>query len=516
MSPNERTFLTGAESGHVVVISIGTAAAAVKSILTSADSFDFEVVELTENDGLADQLARLAASPDPTRSGPDAAGVRVPDAVLVLGDTSVADPVAQAVAALAGNGPTARKRVWPAFVAGDPAELNAFDDALDELSDSDCDAVLMLTHAPSPEQAAQTLLAWLTVKLPAPASVLGQLPDASGRICRYVALGYEQVSPVAAPERAESGGDDTTAADSDAGDDLPDAEVAARLAACGEQLEQAVRTLAPAVALHERRDALDAAMAATDLASVIAAAQDLALATDTDIHPAVAALTAELAGEAAQTEPKPPAMTSVPDATVAGEPAGEPAGESRDALAPQPPSLTAALAAALAAYVVVAGRTGFGRMVSGGRRRQAGATLAAAADALVTEAERTWIAQAQHELRPAVRSAILQRRSAARAAAAETARRQAATAAEDWRADVERAVAGGRTWQHVDASRVTRSWGAGPAAPRKYVIGSGATFDSVIDLTDPGEPCLRVTTPTGTAAVIVLTAQYGLPLTALA
>lgn len=512
MSPNERTFLTGAESGHVVVISIGTAAAAVKSILTSADTFDFEVVELTENDGLADQLARLAASPDPTRSVPDAAGVRVPDAVLVLGDTSVADPVAQAVAALAGNGPTARKRVWPAFVAGDPAELNAFDDALDELSDSDCDAVLMLTHVPSPERAAQTLLAWLTVKLPAPASVLGQLPDASGRICRYVALGYEQVSPVTAPEGTESGGDDTTAADRLACDDVADAEVAAHLAACGEQLEQAVRTLAPAVALHERRDALDAAMAGTDLASVIAAAQDLALATDTDIHPAVAALTAELAGEAAQAEANPAAMTSVPDATVAGEPAGEPAGESRDALAPQPPSLTAALAE----YVVVAGRTGFGRMVSGGRRRQAGATLAAAADALVTEAERTWIAQAQHELRPAVRSAILQRRSAARAAAAETARRQAATAAEDWRADVERAVAEGRTWQHVDASRVTRSWGAGPAAPRRYVIGSGATFDSVIDLTDPGEPCLRVTTPTGTAAVIVLTAQYGLPLTALA
>ena len=56
------------------------------------------------------------------------------------------------------------------------------------------DLVLMMTGTASSSEKAAALGAWLHVKI-CPPSVLGELPDIDGRICRYVAIGSGTVAP---------------------------------------------------------------------------------------------------------------------------------------------------------------------------------------------------------------------------------------------------------------------------------------------------------------------------------
>lgn len=496
MSPPEYTALAGAAAGRVAIVAIGPAADAIAQLMAKYEPFDFAITSIGVGGNVAEHIAAGVRPQSDT-------SVSTPSGILVIGDTAHAELTTHAVRALAADRePNARLRIWPVFVNGDPTKLSEFDATLDELPDANCDAVLMLTHVPNPEQAARALLAWLTVKLPAPASVLGQMPDAAGRICRYVALGCELLP---APFDADTVG--SGVADGEAGDEAAELELDS--VALSRRLGAAAGSLPAIVVLRERRAALDAAMQAAELTAVIEAHQQLVRAGDVEVRAQLELLATDLAAAAMLAH----------ETGREGDADSEPRTSDRDdpvqATADSAEGSTLSFAAALAEYVIVAGKTGFGRMVSGGRRRLATANLAASADAFVTGVEQEWIIQGEQVLHCAVLAAADQARlAAAEAATTESAARTTAAGA-SWREQLESAVATGRTWQGVDPSRVVRSWGAGAAAPRRYVIGSGELLDTVIDLTDGAEPCLRVITPTDGAAVTVLTAQYGLPLSAL-
>lgn len=529
MSPTENTALVGAIAGRVAVFAIGPVALAIAQHMSNHQPFEFSITSIGIDDNVGERVAAgLLLHSGSAVSAPGSA-VSAPGSVLLIGDTAQAELTTATVQALARDGgPNTRLRIWPVFVSGDPSELDEFDATLDELPDANCDAVLMLTHVPGPEQAARALLAWLTVKLPAPASVLGQMPDAAGRICRYVALGSELVAALrdtdegaktGAAENSDSAVSGGLAAAIGVATQRPDPLEVSELLG---RLQTALNEQPGMVALRDSRAMINTAMDAANLTAVVEAHQQLVMAGDADIRMELDALTTELvvaagreSGRATETAdtPAPSALDDHLGLATSGtaDTGGTRAAAPSQAGPPSKPSL----ATALAQYLVVAGKTGLGRMVSGGRRRQAAVDLAAAADAFVAGVEQAWIAQGEQLLHAAVLAGAERARAAAVAgAAAESAAR--ATAAEArWKTQVEGAMATGNTWQGVDESRVVRSWGSGAAAARRYVIGSGELLETVVDLTDGSEPCLRVITATATEAVTVLTAQYGLPLSAL-
>ncbi|MGB2970330.1 MAG: hypothetical protein WBB77_10385, partial [Candidatus Nanopelagicales bacterium] len=181
------------KSSPVVVVAVGAKAAEIRDELLATQQGLVVGIDATSG---AD--TDIAAVVNKLRELRPAAGepAAVP-AVLIAAATSDCDDVLSMLVALRQLEPDLRPRVWPAFVAGDAWDLEAFDLALDEEGSGLCDLALVTIGAPSVAAAAQALGAWVQIKAPAPASVLGELPDAQGRICRYVALGAQSVESVA-------------------------------------------------------------------------------------------------------------------------------------------------------------------------------------------------------------------------------------------------------------------------------------------------------------------------------
>lgn len=486
--------LTGAEDARVSMIAPDAAGRAVGELLVPRSGFSAHLHS-------AGQEAGHAAG----QEAGDSVGTDGESAVLILAHTGSARAVAEIVSELAGGrSDTGRLRVWPVFVAGSPADLTDFDAALDELPPGSADLVLVLTAAPSPEAAAEALFAWLTVKLPAPASVLGRLPDATGRTCRYVALGLTIGSGPPQLSGGLPGG--TDASEQTSGFDharVPapaeiDHEVAVEALAF-EWADRLTGDLAalPAVGqLHAARKRLADAVHVLDPRAALEAERELAGAAGRDVSHAVGGLVAGIRGEASD--------GSGDEAPAPG--AGFDDDSGREVLRQS--------AGAVAEFALLAGRSGWGRMWAKRKMALAAEQVRDAADAVVALAESRFSALAAELILRAAEATVHELAVREAAEAASRSRVEAERLTEDRRRELADATRAGRVWNNVNEVAVQRVWGGGLPEPRRYLIG-GEVADSVVDLTDPANPCLRVTSAHCEGRDRVLVAQYGLSLPAL-
>lgn len=480
-------MLVGAMSADIGVIAIGSTATRIARSIGRHPGFSCEIKHLDPSVAHVDerQIADLSAFGPAT------------DAILVLAATSASGAVAQLITAISDLRESGgRVRVWPAFVEGDASSLADLDDALDGLPGAACDAVLVLTSVPSASSAAAALSAWLTVKIPAPAGVLGQLPDVSGRTCRYVALGMETVD-------AQSLADIDTSA-SPAPTRAAGLEHGSLLAELIDRLDAAFGAAEAVVDLRQRRDRLQEAIKNGDAAQVLACERELVGLGSADPEPWLHQLVDSVVAESADT---------IDQLADGGEnpPARQGAGPAEGGTTADPTRL----AGAVTEYVLVNGKTGLGRLMARARRRAAATALDAAAYEFAHQAERVWSAAGAMLVQRAAQKAAARAASVRMRSLSDAQARDSAAATSRLRAEVEEAVTTVGVWQAVNADGIERTWGLGAPAPRRYVIGSAELLEPVIDLTEDSGPCLRVVSANNDKSVAVLVVQYGLPLSAL-
>lgn len=503
----------------VAVISIGKDAQKVALGLDSLYPAALPTTDLAEPSETASMAAAAVASLEATRGG-DGSGSGLP-AILILASTADGEQVANLVKAIREQTMTLRPRVWPTFVSGDSADLATFDARLDDLGPGACDLVLMM-NGPATQTAKTTALgAWLHVKMPAPPSVLGELPDIDGKICRYVAIGSQTVSP-ATPDPVPS----TVVAptvDSEALTAVVQQELLNRAA----QTPEVLALNNAATALCDAAESLDApALLRTEnqFAQLLADVAGRLPVTLGDALPAIIAAQLADAQSRSIAEPAPMAAATDQVAVAATEPTvGQSAAGADDRTG------------AVSQLVLLTSKGGLSKMFA--RSRMAGVAQAVAeaarqdatksVDSVVQQVCSTVPAQVDEVL--ANRAALLEeeRKTAALA--------DSQTADDSWRT----ALAGCREqvalWPRVDASGVRRSWGGSAPSPRQYIVGSAAALrglpedDDALSVVDGGT---RFTPRQGEADVTgeidlrdatrsqqerhatVLLAQYGLPLAA--
>ncbi|MEI8083247.1 MAG: hypothetical protein WCI74_15525 [Actinomycetes bacterium] len=494
------------------VVSFGDAAGSVAEVV--ADRYP-TLGHVSAGDS-AGALAADVLAPTEPRSGSASEQGSLP-AVVLLAGTESAGEVMELMTAIRDAQPALKPRVWPAFVAGDVQDLIEFDHQLDQAGPGLCDVVLVLMGAPSAADQADALGAWLHVKMPAPSSVLGELPDSQGRICRYVAVG--------------STGIEIPDSDADLPDDLPAPDEEAITRGIRDELPEAVWTLSVVVAAQQALEALREAGAAADPAAILRKENlfTTALTTVADglpdmLRQYVAGRVGELLG----------ANPVVIDLRNTGALEGV---EGLPSLPTPPPGPTLAdRSEQVSALLLLTSKGGLGRLFGKGK-------VAAASEALVTACQQDLeavvaasVAVVATQVSHLVAAAIgVQRRNhqiaVKRAQVERGGRRRAA-----WDFSIEKARSRATVWTPIETAGITRSWGGQVPAPRRYLVGSADVVKhaaerddtmTVIDLRGPlapesdgsEAPQGQATTVDGAASgesrAVVLVAQYGLPLAAL-
>ena len=495
--------ITSAQLLPAAIVAIGRDAAAIASAATGHYPATVTAVDVIEPVG-APQLAAELLSSLGAAASDSGSGSGLP-AIVVLAHTSQATAVTELLVALRAQAATIRPRVWPTFVAGDPSTLGEFDVAVDQLGTGSCDLVLMMTGTASSSEKAAALGAWLHVKMPAPPSVLGELPDIDGRICRYVAIGSGTVSPDAA------GAVPTVVATPPPVDyeQLADA-VRARLSA----------TAAKAVSVTAANDAASALCAAAedlDAAALLRAENNLANALADVSRQLSKTLSDALGGIISEELESPTGQIESEDEQGAHEEVpGSGAADDRTA--------------AVSQLVLLTSKGGLTKMLSRSRMAAVAQSISAAARRDVDDTLRRAVDQANHEVPDRINAAIdarerqlIQLREAAELADAQLVDKV-------WRDALVNCRKAVSLWPQVSTSGIRRSWGGSVPAPRQYVVGSQAALRalpeddealSIIDLRDrdeqaaPGKIDLRDgVRGIGQRHATVLLAQYGLPLVA--
>lgn len=516
--------ITSAQLLPAAIVAIGADAAKVgeqlgehyESMLTTVD-------EVTSAD--AGELAQQTLAALQERGTAAGVGQGLP-AIAVLATTSQWQDVAEFIAALRQQPSTLRPRVWPTFVGGDSGALADFDARLDELGTGACDLVLMMNGDAEPSAKAGALGAWLHVKMPAPPSVLGELPDVSGKICRYVAIGSRSLGDVEAtgvePEQ-----------------ESVTADAAVVIPAVKSALVAAANKTVSVIAANDAASALCAAAEDLDASALLRAESHLAQAL-TDVSRQLSKQLSDSLPQLVEVELEVAVGGDAERGSAAGDEVkreSAESGETGDQAAAADGSASLGAPAedrteAVSQLVLLASKGGLSKMFSRSRMTGIAQSVSAAArrdvDAVVQKA----IAPVAHQIPDQVAAGIA-RREEQHQAARDAQQTQAALESDDqWR----RALAACRDevalWPAVDTSNVRRSWGGSAPAPRQYVVGSESALRglpddddslSVIDLRDsvaptgsavpavdlresgPREPSRRAT---------ILLAQYGLPLTA--
>ncbi|MEI6622709.1 MAG: hypothetical protein WCP28_12465 [Actinomycetes bacterium] len=439
-------------------------------------------------------------------------------AVLLVAGTESAAEVLGVMTAIRDAQPAMKPRVWPAFVSGDVEGLGTFDQQLDQAGPGLCDIVLVLMGAPSAADQADALGAWLHVKMPAPASVLGELPDSQGRICRYVAVG--------------STGIEIPEADSAIPADLPAPDAEAITHDVRGELPEAVWTLSIVICAQQALAALREAGAAADPAIILRRENVFANALAAVADDLPNTLRQYVAGRVGDLLGASPVVIDLRNTTALGDLEGLPS------LPPTPPAPTLAdRSEQVSALVLLASKGGLGKLFGKGKIALASEALAAACqldlEAVVGASVSVVNSQVSHLVAAAVG---VQRRShqiaVQRAATERGGRRRAA-----WDFSIEKARSRATIWTPIETAGITRAWGGQVPAPRRYLVGSADVVKhatdrddsmTVIDLRGPlasdsgaGEPGEKVQSaqtdplPGVESRAVVLVAQYGLPLAAL-
>lgn len=502
------------------ITSVQLLPAAIVAIGTEADSIAsgtgpqypatvhrFESIDGTQAAELATQL--LAELQMDASSA--ARGTGLP-AIVILASTSNAASVVELLRVLRAATPAVRPRVWPAFVAGNSSELVGFDADIDALGQGACDLVLMMNGTASSSEKAAALGAWLHVKMPAPPSVLGELPDVDGKICRYVAIGSGTVAPSA---------DEMPTVDpvEDAQVDIDDVTAAVR-----QRLTQAAAKSVSVTAANDAASALCAAAEDLDASALLRAENHLAQALSDVSRQLSKALTDSLT-----------AIIDV-ELSTAGS-TGSDEDVSVDTLDEKEASVANAAedrTAAVSQLVLLASKGGLTKMLSRSRMAAISQSVSAAARRDVDAAVARAVDQVQHQLPDCIKAALAEREQSRRDERESA--RLAGVQKEDsaWREAMTNCRNSVTLWPKVDASGVRRSWGGSAPAPRHYVVGSELALRvlpdddealSVIDLRDIAARAgasksdesidLRDNARRGDERrATVLLAQYGLPLAA--
>ncbi len=456
--------LSFTQSPVVGVVSVGQTAEQVAQLLGEAYP-----VRLTR----IDDLAALASTNQASRPALSA--------VVLLASTQDSGDVVAALSTLRGIPSTIRPRIWPTFVAGDPALLADFDCALDEADSPMADVVLMVTKSPSAQHQADALAAWLRVKVPAPASVLACLPDSAGRTCRYVALGATEV---AAPHALDEAG----ALDA----------VTSLIAVAQEELAERAPKLEPVENLASAAAGLADAAREAEPAKILRA--DRALATAVTL--ARGALPDELAEIARHSVGVGVAHLPTDDVRLALILDAV----TTDSVSVQvaAPELQVELADAVSGLVIAASRGGLAKVLRRSKINDLANLVSEAATTLTTSVVNAAVAAAQLGVADIAASAL---REAVRQGALQQDEERLAK----WNDVVAAGCATTNVWPTLWTEGVTRSWGGGVPAPRYYVVGSTEVVLALKEQTD----VLTVIDLREPTTAVVLVAQYGLPLAAL-
>jgi len=505
-----------------VIVTVGPDAGTVGELLAARypiDSYSLSAEQLgstdSEFDGLIEKVNSSARHTDAVTELP---------AVVVIADVGNAEVVLRVLDAVRGGETTVKPRVWPAFVAGTPSHLAEFDRALDERGTGSCDLVLIMTGATSPDASADALAAWLHVKIPAPASVLAELPDSEGRICRYVALGCRAV---------HAGGQ----AQADASPDLvaisiDSSAVAARVSA---ELSTRAHTDPLVETANEAVAALTNAAQQYSAPDLLRCESELAVAlteVDRKLVPVLRAELPKLVVEmVAQVSAAPPAG---PDSGGSGpDPAADSATDSAAHTLPEAAAEAGAPGRThtVSQLVLLASKGGLTKMFSRNRMATVAETIGLLAEADVAATVRSAVSAIDGEV-PSLVSVEAQRISAEQLAEGQAVALAAQEAeSTTWNQNVDQARRDVELWPTVDVTGISRSWGGGVPPARQYVVGSASAlrllteddaFMPIVDLrtqprseADGDEIDLRDGTHQSAGRATVLLAQYGLPLAAL-
>ena len=498
--------ITSAQLLPAAIVAIGADAAKVGEQLGEHyESMVTTVDEVTSAD--AGELAQQTLAALQERGTAAGVGQGLP-AIAVLATTSQWHDVAEFIAALRQQPSTLRPRVWPTFVGGDSGALADFDARLDELGTGACDLVLMMNGDAEPSAKAGALGAWLHVKMPAPPSVLGELPDVSGKICRYVAIGSRSLGDVEAtgvePEQ-----------------ESVTADAAVVIPAVKSALVAAANKTVSVIAANDAASALCAAAEDLDASALLRAESHLAQAL-TDVSRQLSKQLADTLPQLVEAELESAAQSGAESPAVTAEADGA------DGLGAPADDRTEAVSQ----LVLLASKGGLSKMFSRSRMTGIAQSVSAAARRDVDVAVKKAIAPVAHEVPDQVAAGIARREEEQQAARVAQQVQAAEQADEQWRLALATCRDEVVLWPTVDTSNVRRSWGGSAPAPRQYVVGSEAALRglpddddslSVIDLRDsvtaPGTPTHAVDlresgSHLASRRATVLLAQYGLPLTA--
>lgn len=452
---------------------------------------------------LAAVVSAVAADIEPKRTSP--AGQGSLPAVLVIAETQSAADVLALLEALRDVQVAIKPRVWPAFVGGEVAGLSDFDQRLDGAGAGLCDVVLALMGAPSAGEQASALGAWLHVKMPAPASVLGELPDSQGRICRYVAMGSTTV------ETPTTDGQDQGA--------LPNVDVEAITLAVQASLVHAATTapvfLAAQAAGHELREACLAA----DPAAILGTEKRFATSLAVVANDLAGALNQHVATQVAEQLGRPPVVTGLRSPT--------------DSAQPLPATLIEELgdrSEQVSALVLMSSKGGMSRLFGKNKIGAAAAALANQADADLEALVGTVVDSVNGQVKQRVEDAVEVQRSNHKTAVTLAAAERTDKIRAAWDFSIEKARSRAVVWTPTETTDIKRAWGGPVPAPRRYLVGSMNVVRhaddrddtmTVIDLREAAVGSGEVEQDTAAARVdladraVVLVAQYGLPLVAL-
>lgn len=448
-------------------------------------------------------VSAVAADIEPKRTSP--AGQGSLPAVLVIAETQCAADVLALLEALRDVQVAIKPRVWPAFVGGDVAALSDFDQRLDGSGAGLCDVVLALMGAPSAAEQASALGAWLHVKMPAPASVLGELPDSQGRICRYVAMGSTTV------ESPTADGQDPSA--------LPSVDVEAVTLVVQESLVHAATTapvlLAAQAAAHELREAC----LATDPAAILGAEQRFAAALVSVANDLAGALNRHVVTQVAEQLGRPPVVTGLRN----------PADSEQLRLA-TPIEKLGDRSDQVSALVLMSSKGGMSKLFGKNKITTAAATLANQADADLDALVATVVEAVGAQVKARVQDAVEVQRDNHKTATTLAAAERTDKIRAAWDFSIEKARSRAVVWTPTETAGIKRAWGGPVPAPRRYLVGSMNVVRhaddrddtmTVIDLRESAESGSELGRDPDNALVdladraVVLVAQYGLPLVAL-
>lgn len=506
------------KSSPVVVVAVGAEAAEIRDELLATQQGLVVGIDLTSGPD-----TDIAAVVNKLRELRPAAGepAAVP-AVLIAAATSDCDDALSMLVALRQLEPDLRPRVWPAFVAGDAWDLEAFDLALDEEGSGLCDLALVTIGAPSVAAAAQALGAWVQIKAPAPASVLGELPDAQGRICRYVALGAQSVESVASAsaehDSAQLSASGSTIASNDPVASTEVEAVAADVESLLRDRAKAAQQLAAAsAAAAEIGDAGERA----DTAAVLRADAQLSASLESfrrEIGRSLRLELADLIDTAIASNAKDAAVGATADADPSATEAPiKAAAESGTEATPDAPALSRT--DAVAALAMLTSKGGLAKMFGRSRMVAAAQAATAAANREVDDELDRLVGDVGAGLAEQVLAKLTENGQRERDEQAQRTISEQVAQALLLDSSVAQATRDVQIWPKVDTAGVRRSWGGSAPAARRYVVKSAdpaveiSESDgilTVIDLRDPAPD-----SDTRRPAAVVLLAQYGLPLSAL-